>query len=498
MVKTAAELKGEVMESITGIVGPAAVSDDAGLLQGYASGLASGAQGQPFLAVRPADAKQVQAVVRLANQVGLNLVPVSSGEPRMRGDSVPAGEAVMVDLSAMNRIVRMDRRNKVAIIEPGVTFEQLKSAAAREGLKVFTPLLPRPQKSVIASYLEREPILTPKFHWDMTDPMLCTELVFGTGDLFRTGSAAGPGSLEDQWKMGIAQKNPTGPAHADFMRVVQGAQGTMAMVTWASVKLELLPQARRLYFVTSDSLNKLVDFSYRVNRVKLADEFLILNASALANILEEDAGKIGALAAAQAPYTAIYCVAGYQYFPEKRVEYEEKDISDIAQATGLTIKREIPGASARRMMEVLDGPSPEPYWKLRAKGSFREIFFLTTMDKTQGFISLMEDLALARGYPVEEMAVYIQPIQQGRSCHLEFNFFCDPADGAGTAAAEALCAEAAAALADAGAFFSRPYGAWADLAYKRCPDSVKALRMVKDILDPAGVLNRGKLCFGEV
>jgi FAD/FMN-containing dehydrogenase len=51
----------------------------------------------------------------------------------------------------------------------------------------------------------------------------------------------------------------------------------------------------------------------------------------------------------------------------------------------------------------------------------------------------------------------------------------------------------------AGAFYSRPYGLWADLAYRNDPQTVKALEMVKNMLDPSRVMNPGKLCFrGEV
>jgi FAD/FMN-containing dehydrogenase len=48
---------------------------------------------------------------------------------------------------------------------------------------------------------------------------------------------------------------------------------------------------------------------------------------------------------------------------------------------------------------------------------------------------------------------------------------------------------------DAGAFFSRPYGAWADLAYGRDAATTAALRKLKAIFDPANVMNPGKLCF---
>ena len=56
----------------------------------------------------------------------------------------------------MDRILRIDRRNRIALIEPGVTFDALVPALAGEGLRIAMPLAPKPGKSVIASLLERE------------------------------------------------------------------------------------------------------------------------------------------------------------------------------------------------------------------------------------------------------------------------------------------------------------------------------------------------------
>lgn len=481
-------------EKLRGIVGEGRVSGEAAALAGFESaGIASG--GTPLLAVRPADTGQVRALINLANTDGLNLVFASSGPPRFRGDTVPEGEAVIVDMSGMDRVLRVDRRNKVALIEPGVTFAQLKAEAQKAGLRPLMPLLPRSTKSVIASFLEREPITIPRYHWDMTDPLLCTELVFGTGDLFRTGSAAGPGSLREQWDKGLAQKNPMGPAQTDFLRIVQGSQGTMAAVTWATIKLELEPALRRLYFVPTDRLEKLVDFSYRALRPKLAEEFFILNPFALATILADEPRKIRELAAKQAPCTLVYGVSGFEYLPEQRVAYQEHDMEELAQASGVRVAREVPGATWRGMLSIIDNPSPEPYYKTRAGGAFLEILFLTTLDRTPSFVPVVERAASHHGYPASELGVYIQPIQHGRACHMEFNIYYDPDNCADSARARGLFEEASRALDEAGAFFSRPYGAWADLAYARCPDTVLALRKVKEMLDPAGVLNRGKLCF---
>ena len=486
MAKTETELKGR----LAAVVGEANVSDDPTLLSSFReAGAVTG--GEPLLVVRPSSAAEVRELVKLARSEGLNLVFTSSAPPRLRGDSVPVGEGIMVDMSGMDRIVRLDRRNKVALIEPGVTFERLIPEADAVGLKVLLPLLPRRGKSVLASMLEREPILIPKYHWDMTDPLLCTELVFGTGDLFRTGSAAGPGSLEQQWAAGGAQKNPMGPAQTDFVRVVQGSQGTMAAVTWCSVKLEVKPSLHRIYFVPDAKLSRLVDFTYRALRPKLGDEWLILDARQLATIIAEDAAQVDELAAAQAPWTVVYGVSGYEYLPAERVAYQEHDLAAHAQAAGVYAVPEVPGCSARRMEKILASPSSEPYYKGVPRGGFSDIFFLTTLDRASHFISVMRAEAERAGWPAGEIGTYIQPIQQGRNVHLEFTLYHDPED----ARAKELFSSASAALSQAGAFFSRPYGPWAELAYARCPDTVAALRKVKAMLDPDNVLNRGKLCF---
>jgi len=487
----------DLTERISGIVGDAGVSTDRDILAGYReAGVTRGAV--PGLIVRPTDTSQVRAIVELAKGKGINLVASSSGPPRFRGDTVPSGEGIIVDMSAMDRIVRVDRRNKVALIEPGVRFSGLIEAAEQEGLRVLTPLMPRTGKSVLASYLEREPILIPKYHWDMTDPLLCTELVFGTGDLFRTGSAAGPGSLEKQWATGGAQKNPMGPAQTDFAKIVQGSQGTMALVTWATIKLEVKPRVHRMYLVGEEKLSRLVEFSYRVLRPKLADEFFILNSRALATMLATDPEEISRISERQAPYTLAYGVSGYEYFPEKRVAYQERDIGAIAQKAGVVPAREVPGVSGGELAEIIGGPSPEPYYKTRPKGAFLDLFFLTTLDRVAPFISTVKEVASRHGYPASGIGIYIQPIQHGRSCHLEFNLYYDPGDEKETEKVRGLFIDASDAVSEIGAFFSRPYGPWADLAYAKCPDTVEVLKKTKRMLDPEGILNRGKLCFEEV
>ena len=50
----------------------------------YSSCLGWNAKGQPSMIVKPKDRKEVQAVIRLANELKLNLVPTSSGGPHFQ------------------------------------------------------------------------------------------------------------------------------------------------------------------------------------------------------------------------------------------------------------------------------------------------------------------------------------------------------------------------------------------------------------------------------
>ena len=59
-----------------------------------------------------------------------------------------------------------------------------------------------------------------------------------------------------------------------------------------------------------------------------------------------------------------------------------------------------------------------------------------------------------------------------------------------------LSDDLAANLMAAGAYFSRPYGPWAQPVYNRDAAARDALRKIKAIFDPAGIMNPGKLCFG--
>jgi hypothetical protein len=451
---------------------------------------------RPRCVVRPASFEEVQGVVKWANETNTPLIPVSSGPVHSRGDTVPGVDGVViVDLGRMNKIIRTDPVNRVALVEPGVTFGELQAELNRAGLQAYLPLLPRVTKSVMGSVLEREPITMPSQHWDSTDPMLCIEVIFGTGDRLRTGEAAGPDTLEEQWKIGKAQISPFGPTQMDVQRLISGAQGTMGIVTWVSVKCRVLPKLNLSFLVPSKDVEPLIELSYMLLRPRMGETLFIVNNVNLACLLGRDPTKIEELRKILPPWVMFVNFEGHGPLPEEKVRYQEADLKEMAGSFGLTTETAIPGATAEELYKLVCAPSPEPYWKTTLRGGFQDIFFLTTLDQTPGFTTVMTDLTPEHGHPPEDMGMYIQPIVQGTSCHCEFNLYYSPEKRAEVDRTRQLVTAAAEDLEKRGAFFSRPYAAWKDVAYRDQMSTYMMQKKVKEIFDPNGILNPGKLSF---
>jgi len=231
----------------------------------------------------------------------------------------------------------------------------------------------------------------------------------------------------------------------------------------------------------------------------VVDECLALNNVNLATVLAENWPEdFWELKANLPSWTVLACVAGYERRPEERVEIQEKYLRNICEDLGLISQTTLPGAEGREnaLLQLLSGPwEKEPYWKLRHKGFCSDIFFLTTLSQVSRFIELMKAIVAGYRYPIDDMGCYVQPMVQGRGCHCEFNLPCDESNPGEMAEVKRLFLDASEILMKNGAFFSRPYGPWADMVYSRHTETVTALRKLKGIFDPHSILNPGKLCF---
>lgn len=430
----------------------------------------------------PETAADVREIILAARRSGKGIVPVSSGPPHFHGASVNP-EADTLDLSRMKRVMDIDRRSRFIRVEPGVTFGELLPQAAEQGLRLNHPFLPRPSKSAVASALEQEAVLIPKYQYDYPDPLLTVETVFGTGDIFRTGSAAGPGTYEENTSDKVI---PWGPGPFDYYRFLTAAQGTIGVVTWATLKAEIAPSASRLFFIGSVFPELLLDLAGRLLLDRVPDECVILDRNAFAMAFAE-AGREDEFRTVAAPWTLLCRVCGYDRYPEERMEIYSGYVKDACAAFGLTAETEpaIPAAPAEIERMLTDCDRRETYWKLK-RGAERELLTLVPPSKAAGVLAEMTN-----SFP--EAGFVVSPQVQGRAFRIECDLFLEDAASQTAAADEALFSLAG-RLVPLGAYFDRPYGRLPELLY-RDPLALDAMKRLKSIFDPDGILNPGKLCF---
>jgi FAD/FMN-containing dehydrogenase len=435
---------------------------------------------EPSCVLCPADADELQQLMQLANELRLNLTVASSTGRHCKGGIAATKPNMRIDLSSWKGIPWVNRRNRVCLIEPGVTYGELLPRLEAEGMTVPMPLAPRSGKSVLAAVMDREPSIWPNRQWDSGDPVASTEFLFGSGERFRTGAAGGPGTLETQRAAGGAHKSPAGPSQTDFHRVVQGSQGTMGVVTWIALRAELRPRIERPFLLGARSLLDLVPFVYEVQRPWLGEHSFILDRTAAALLLS--AGSSDGFAELRDSLPAYLClqnVAGFERLPEERVAYQTRDIEEIAR------KYDLDPAPAPT-------PGAEVDWRHHHSGHCLSIFFLTTLDRAPGLVGLFADLARGKGLGEERIGCYVQPVVQNHACQVELLAPFDPEQPAEVDRMRELESDAVAKLAAAGAFFSRPYGSAAPAAFHRNRASYEVLKKVKGIFDPNGILNDGK------
>ncbi len=142
------------------------------------------------------------------------------------------------------------------------------------------------------------------------------------------------------------QADPKGPGQTDFFRLLTGAQGTFGVVTWAAVRCDLVPVAHEYLFAAAAELDELVDFVYRLDRIRLGDEVFVVNDAYLARLLEAHGAAVDR--AALPAWTLVLGLGGREHFAAERVAVQKKDAEALAADFGLTLQRGRAGRGRRR------------------------------------------------------------------------------------------------------------------------------------------------------
>ncbi|MGD2146962.1 MAG: FAD-linked oxidase C-terminal domain-containing protein [Anaerolineae bacterium] len=184
-------------------------------------------QNLPDLAVLPESTDDVAAVVRIAAELGVPIVPrgMASG---LAAASVPFGGGIALSLTRMDRILEIDEENYTVRVEAGVITADLETAVGELGL--FYPPDPSSNKqSTIGGNIACNAGGPRCLKYGVTgDYVMGLTVVLPDGEVLQTG--------------GKAIKNVVG---YDLTSLFVGSEGTLGVITEALLRLTAMPQVVR-------------------------------------------------------------------------------------------------------------------------------------------------------------------------------------------------------------------------------------------------------------
>jgi glycolate oxidase len=171
--------------------------------------------------------EEVAAILRLANRRGFAIVPRGSGT-NLSGGTIPSRGAVVLNLGRMNQILEIDADNLTATVEAGVITDQLQAAVGAKGL-LYPPDPASSSVSTIGGNIAENAGGLRGLKYGVTgDYVLGLEVVLATGQVIATG--------------GKCFKDVAG---YDLTSLFIGSEGTLGVVTRITVRLVPRPQAKR-------------------------------------------------------------------------------------------------------------------------------------------------------------------------------------------------------------------------------------------------------------
>ncbi|MBL9213902.1 MAG: FAD-binding protein [Opitutaceae bacterium] len=122
-----------VLQRLAAVLSPDRILAGAAQLAAYESDGLTAYKARPLAVVIPESADEVVAVVRFCRDERLPFVARGSGTS-LSGGSLPVAGGIVITLNRLNRILRLDPDQRIAVVEPGVVNAHVSVAALPHGL----------------------------------------------------------------------------------------------------------------------------------------------------------------------------------------------------------------------------------------------------------------------------------------------------------------------------------------------------------------------------
>src|SRR6266436_199209 len=286
----------------------------------------------PDLVVLPGSREELIAVVRLLAALGVPFVPRGAGTGLSGGALADEGSVLLV-LTRLNRILRIDRDNRLAVVEPGVVNAKLGAAARPAGLQ-YAPDPSSQSACTIGGNVAENAGGPHCLKYGVTaNHILALEVLLADGSLAEIGSPGG-----ESW----------GP---DLVGVFVGSEGNFGIATRITVRLTPLPRAVRTLLADFTGLRTAGEAVSAIIATGIVPAALEMMDQSCINAVEDSV-----YAAGYPRDAAAVLLAELDGAREEAVAADADTIADILRAHG-----------ARNVVSAADAKQRERLWQGRKK-----------------------------------------------------------------------------------------------------------------------------------
>ena len=199
-----------------------------------------GIKKMPDIVIQAINAEEVSKVMKYAYENNIPVTPRGSGTGLV-GAAVPLKGGIVIDLSRMNKILELDEENLTLTLEPGVLLMDIGKYV--EEFDLFYPPDPGEKSATIGGNISTNAGGMRAVKYGVTrDYVRGLEVVLPNGDIVELG--------------GKVVKNSSGYALKDL---IIGAEGTLGIVTRATLKLLPLPKKALSLLIPFESLERAIE-----------------------------------------------------------------------------------------------------------------------------------------------------------------------------------------------------------------------------------------------
>ncbi len=263
----------------------------------------------PDFIVWPEEVEQISKIVRLANEKGIPIIPWGGGSGYW-GGVIPIHDGIVVDIKKLDKIKKIDEQSCTVTVQSGILAWDLETQLQKAGYTLGHYPACMYCACIGGNLATRSAGILSSKYGKIEDMVLDLEVVLPTGEIIHT-------------RPGVQPRQATGP---DLNQIFVGSEGTLGIITEATLQIHPSPEERRFRGILFKDLHTALETVRKIFRkglipclARVYDEFETTIHADMLGISEEEKGAA--------------LIVGFDGFKEL-VDLEEKTALEICSQEG--------------------------------------------------------------------------------------------------------------------------------------------------------------------